>query len=70
MHEKPGWKPQLTREQEEECYEWAKPRNPELYEEYDNKGFGLHKVVFTDEILARIGEECGMIRTWCKEQER
>lgn len=36
---------------------------------YDNKGIDFHKVVRTDETLARIGEEHVMIRAWCKEQE-
>ncbi|KAF1967269.1 hypothetical protein BU23DRAFT_484046, partial [Bimuria novae-zelandiae CBS 107.79] len=30
----------------------------------------FREVVFTDETPARIGEERGMQRTWCKEQER
>ena len=67
---RPGWKPALTPEHEKERYAWALEHNPELHEEYDNKGFDFHEVVFTDETPARIGEERGMQRTWCKENER
>ena len=67
---RPGWKPALTPEQEKERYVWALEHNPDLHEEYDNKGFNFHEVVFTDETPARIGEERGMQRTWCKEDER
>ena len=67
---RPGWKPRLTREQEEERYEWALRHNPDKEEEYDNKGFNFGEVVFTDETPARVGEERGMQRTWCKENER
>jgi hypothetical protein len=67
---RPGWKPKLTPEQEKERYEWALQHNPDKYKEYDNKGFNFREVVFTDETPARIGEERGMQRTWCKEQER
>ena len=67
---RPGWKPTLTPDQENERYEWALQHNPDLHEEYDNLGFNFRKVVFTDETPARIGEERGMQRTWCKELER
>ncbi|KAF2627242.1 hypothetical protein BU25DRAFT_469715 [Macroventuria anomochaeta] len=67
---KPGWKPSLTTEQEEERLEWALAHNPDLHKEYDNLGYDFTKVVFTDETPARIGEERGMIRTWCTAEEK
>ncbi len=67
---RPGWKPALTPEQEKERHVWALEHNSEFHEEYDNKDFYFHEVVFTDETPARIGEERGMRRTWCKKNER
>jgi hypothetical protein len=66
---RPGWKPPLTPAQEQERYEWALTHNPDLHEYGDNKGFDFRIVAFTDETPARIGEERGMQRTWCTEQE-
>ena len=66
---RPGWKPKLTPEQEEEHYKWALAYNPNKYKEYDNQAFNFRLVVFTDETPARIGEERGMLRTWCKLEE-
>ncbi|KAF1922514.1 uncharacterized protein M421DRAFT_410623, partial [Didymella exigua CBS 183.55] len=43
---------------------------PDQDKEYDNKGFNFHEVVFTDETPARIGDERGMIQTWCCEGEQ
>jgi hypothetical protein len=60
---RPGWKPALTPEQEKERYVWALEHNPDLHEEYDNRGFNFHEVVFTNKTLARISEERGMQRT-------
>ena len=67
---RPGWKPHLTSEQEQQRYEWALAHNPDRDEEYDNKGYDFTAVVFTDETPARIGEERGKIRTWCRGGER
>jgi hypothetical protein len=67
---RPGWKPHLTDEQEQVRYEWAIAHNPDRDEEYDGKGYDFTQVVFTDETPARIGEERGMMRTWCCEGER
>lgn len=67
---RPGWKPLLTPEQEEERYQWALAHNPDLYEVGDGLGYDFRKVVFTDETPARIGEERGMQRVWCKDSER
>ncbi|KAF1934694.1 hypothetical protein EJ02DRAFT_507396 [Clathrospora elynae] len=66
---KPGWKPPLTRAQKRERLQWALDHNPDLHKEYDNKGYNFRQVVFTDETPARIGDQQGMIRTWCKEDE-
>ncbi|KAF1941289.1 hypothetical protein EJ02DRAFT_492810, partial [Clathrospora elynae] len=66
---KPGWKPPLTPAQERECYQWALNHNLDKEKEYDNKGYNFRKVVFTDETPARIREQRGMIRAWCKEDE-
>jgi hypothetical protein len=41
-----------------------------LYEEGDSLGFDFKQVVFTNETPARIGDERGMQRVWCKEDER
>lgn len=67
---RPGWRPHLTLDQEQERYEWALAHNPDRGEEYDNKGFNFRKVVFSDETPARIGEERGMMRTWIQGDER
>lgn len=67
---RPGWKPTLTPQQEDERYEWALAHNPDLNEVGDNLGYDFTEVVFTDETPARIGDERGMIRSWCKEDER
>ncbi|KAF1937046.1 hypothetical protein EJ02DRAFT_469986 [Clathrospora elynae] len=66
---RPGWKPPLTLAQERERLQWALDHNPDKDEEYDNKGYNFHKVVFTDETPACVGEQRGMIRAWCKEGE-
>ncbi|KAF2825263.1 hypothetical protein CC86DRAFT_456492 [Ophiobolus disseminans] len=66
---KPGWKPPLTPAQKKERYQWALAYNPDLYKEYDNLGFDFRTVCFTDETPARIGDQQGMIRTWCKDDE-
>lgn len=66
---KPGSKPPLTPAQKEERYQWALAHNPDLYEEYDNLSFNFRTVCFTDETPARIGDQRGMIRTWCKDDE-
>lgn len=57
---RPGWKPPLTPAQEQEIYEWALKRNPDLHEYGGNKGFDFRIVAFTDETPARIGEGRGM----------
>jgi hypothetical protein len=44
--------------------------NPDKYEIGDGLGFDFRQVVFTDETPARIGDERGMQRVWCKEDER
>ena len=67
---RPSWRPPLTKDQEEERYQWAQDHDPDGEEEYDNKGFDWTTVAFTDETPARIGDERGMIRTWCKEGEQ
>jgi transposase len=67
---RPGWKPHLTPEQEKERYAWALEHNPDKDIEYDNQGFNFYEIAFTDETPARIGEERGMQRTWCKGYER
>ncbi|KAF2627728.1 hypothetical protein BU25DRAFT_310346, partial [Macroventuria anomochaeta] len=66
----PGWKPSLTPEQEKERDAWAHAHNPDKYKEGDNLGYDFTQVVFSDETPARIGEERGMIRTWCCEGEK
>jgi hypothetical protein len=66
----PGWKPSLTPDQEKERLAWAHAHNPDKYEEGDNLGYDFTQVVFSDETPARIGEERGMIRTWCCEGEK
>ncbi|KAF2828802.1 hypothetical protein CC86DRAFT_444883 [Ophiobolus disseminans] len=53
---KPGWKPPLTQAQKKERLMWALDHNPDLEEEYDNKGYNFRQVR-------------GIIRTWCKEDE-
>ena len=63
----PGWKPSLTPDQEKERLAWAHAHNPDKYEEGDNLGYDFTQVVFSDETPARIGEERGMIRTWCRD---
>jgi hypothetical protein len=67
---RPGWKPSLTLEQVTECYEWALEHNPDRYEIGDGLGYDFRKACFTDETPARIGEERGMQRVWCKDGER
>ncbi|KAF1972838.1 hypothetical protein BU23DRAFT_568679 [Bimuria novae-zelandiae CBS 107.79] len=67
---RPGWKPPLTPNQERERYRWALAHNPDKYEYGDGLGFDFKQVIFTDETPARIGEERGMQRVWCKEDER
>ncbi|KAF1354196.1 hypothetical protein EJ07DRAFT_168386 [Lizonia empirigonia] len=67
---RPGWKPPLTPEQQQERYQWALAHNPDRYKEGDGLGFDFRQVVFTDETPARIGDERGMQRVWCKEAER
>ena len=67
---KPGWKPPLTPQREKERYEWALTHNSDLHEEYDSLDYDFKQVVFADETPARIGEERGLIRTWCLEGER
>ncbi|KAF2832724.1 hypothetical protein CC86DRAFT_93348 [Ophiobolus disseminans] len=49
---KPGWKPPLTQAQKKERLTWALDHNPDLEEEYDNKGYNFRQVVFTDETPA------------------
>jgi hypothetical protein len=66
---KPDWKPPLTPAQKRERYQWALDHNPDKYKEYDNLGYNFREVVFTDETLARVGEQRGMTRAWCKEDE-
>ena len=66
----PGWKPPLTLEQERERYLWALAHNPGKYEVGDGLGYDFRKVCFTDETPGRIGEERGMQRVWCMENER
>ncbi|KAF2627244.1 hypothetical protein BU25DRAFT_468862 [Macroventuria anomochaeta] len=67
---RPGWKPHLTPEQEQERYKWALVHNPDRYEYGDGLGFDFRNVVFTDETPARVGEQRGMQRVWCKDNER
>jgi hypothetical protein len=50
--------------------EWALAYNPDKYEYRDSKGFDFTEVMFTDETLARIGEERGMQRVWCRDSEQ
>lgn len=66
---RPGWKPSLTPSQEKERYQWALAHNPDKDKEGDNKGFNFREVCFTDETPARVGEQRGMQRTWCKLDE-
>lgn len=40
---RPGWKPSLAHEQEQERYAWAIAQNPGKDKEYDNKGFNFRK---------------------------
>ena len=65
-----GWKPSLTLDQEEERKVWAIEHDPDSEHYGDLQGYDFHQVVFTDETPARIGEERGMMRTWCREGER
>lgn len=67
---RPGWKPHLTPEQEQERYEWALAHNPDQYEYGDGLGFDFRNVVFTDETPARVGEQRGMQRVWCKDGQQ
>jgi transposase len=67
---RPGWKPSLTKDQIETRYLWALEHNPDRYEVGDGLGFDFRIVCFTDETPARIGEERGMQRVWCKDGER
>ena len=67
---RPGWKPHLTEPQQQERLQWAVAHNPDKYEYGDGLGFDFRDVVFTDETPARIGEERGMLRVWCKDGER
>jgi hypothetical protein len=67
---RPGWKPPLTPAQQQERLQWALAYNLDKYEYGDGLGFDFRDVVFTDETPARIGEERGMQRVWCKENER
>jgi hypothetical protein len=67
---RPGWKPSLSPEQEKERYAWALAHNPDRYEYGDGLGYDFTLVVFSDETPARIGEERGLIRTWCCEGEQ
>ncbi|KAF2825722.1 hypothetical protein CC86DRAFT_258977, partial [Ophiobolus disseminans] len=62
-------KPPLSRTQERERFQWALTYNPDKYKEYDNLGYNFKHVVFTDETLARIGEQRGIIRTWARPDE-
>ncbi|KAI0616958.1 hypothetical protein TUN199_11052, partial [Pyrenophora tritici-repentis] len=64
---RPGWKPPLNEEQQRERLQWALAHNPDKYEYGDGKGFKFTEVVFTDETPARIGEERGMQRVWCRD---
>lgn len=66
---RPGWRPELTKEQQHERYEWALIHNPDKYVYGDGLGFDFRQVVFTDETPARIGEERGMQRAWAREDE-
>lgn len=66
----PGWRPPLSKADEEERYEWAQKHNPDRDHEYDNQGFDWTTVAFTNETPARISDERGIIRTWCKPSER
>jgi transposase len=67
---RPGWKPPLNDEQKRERLEWALVHNPDKDEYGDGKGFDFTQVIFTDETPARIGEERGMQRVWCKNGEQ
>jgi hypothetical protein len=75
MHEagyarrRPGWKPKFTPQEEKKRYEQTLQYNSDKDKEYDNKGFNLREVVFTDETPAWVGEEKRVQRTWCKERE-
>ncbi|KAF1940937.1 hypothetical protein EJ02DRAFT_318152, partial [Clathrospora elynae] len=55
--------------QKRERLQWALDHNPDLHKEYDNKGYNFRQVVFTNKTPAWIGDQRGMIRTWCKEDE-
>jgi hypothetical protein len=59
---RPGWRPPLTPEQQEERLAWALAHNPDKYEYSDRLGFDFRTFIFIDETLARIGEQRGMQR--------
>jgi len=62
-------KPPLTDAQKEARYEWALAHNPDKDEVGDNKGYNFRRVVFTDEVTARVGEQYGMKRAWALPDE-
>ncbi|KAF1972160.1 hypothetical protein BU23DRAFT_508906 [Bimuria novae-zelandiae CBS 107.79] len=64
-----GFKPTLTDDQHKERYEWALAHNSDKDEYGDGKGFNYRRVVYTDETPARVGEQRGMKRAWCKADE-
>jgi hypothetical protein len=66
---RPGWRPPLTPEQQEEQLAWALAHNPDKYEYGNRVGFDFRTVIFTDETPARIGDQRSMQRAWYKEGE-
>ncbi|KAF1967153.1 hypothetical protein BU23DRAFT_429410, partial [Bimuria novae-zelandiae CBS 107.79] len=67
---KPGWKPPLTEDEMQDRCAWAVAHNPDKYKEGDGLGFNFRSCVYTDETLARIGEQRGMQRAWFRLEER
>jgi hypothetical protein len=67
---RPGWKLPLNDKQKRERLEWALVHIPDKDEYDDSKGFDFTQVIFTNKTPARIGEEHGMQRVWCKDGEQ
>jgi hypothetical protein len=67
---RPGWKPPLSPEQQHERLQWALAHNPNKYVYGDGISFDFRVVVFTNETPARIGEQRGIQRVWCKDGEQ
>ncbi|KAF1973501.1 hypothetical protein BU23DRAFT_554127, partial [Bimuria novae-zelandiae CBS 107.79] len=65
----PGRKPMLDNAQKKRCLEWAPAHNPDLYKYGDELGFNFQSVIFTNETPARVGEMCGKLRAWAKDDK-